>query len=153
MRPHQKFKAVKKLLAGAIALSLGQAANALEISPYFQAWSAGTLASAKSAAGLDSATLAFAITRGSCAFDANITNRISDARNYIAAGGQLIISLGGADGIYAEISCTTDDSLFNLIDKLIIDTGTRRLDFDIEGTQLSNTTGTARRARVLARLR
>jgi hypothetical protein len=53
MRPHQKFKAVKKLLAVAIALSLGQAANALEISPYFQAWSAGTLASAKSAAGLD----------------------------------------------------------------------------------------------------
>jgi hypothetical protein len=152
MRAPQKLNSINKLLAGAMALCLGQAASALDVAPYFQAWSGGTLTSAKSAAGLDSATLAFAITRGTCAFDANITNRVSDARSYIAAGGRLIVSLGGADGTYAEISCTTDDSLFNLIDKLITDTGTRRLDFDVEGTQLSNTTGTARRARVLARL-
>ena len=152
MRLPHKLNPINKLLAGAMVLCLGQTASAFDVAPYFEAWGAGTLTGAKSAAGLDSATLAFAITRGTCAFDANITGRLADARSYVAAGGRLIVSLGGADGTYAEISCTTDDSLFNLIDKLIVDTGTRRLDFDVEGTQLSNTTGTARRARVLARL-
>ncbi len=127
-------------------------ASAAEISPYFQGYSTGTLVDALRNDGLTHTTLAFAVTRGSCAFDAYINNRMADARNYKAAGGNLIISMGGADGVYAEIACT-DDQMFALIDKLIVDSGTRRIDWDVEGQQLNNVDANARRNRVLLRLK
>lgn len=96
--------------------------------------------------------LAFATTNGSCALVPDLMNKLADARNYVAAGGRLLISFGGADGIYAEIACKDDNQLFNLMEKLMFDSNTRRFDFDIEGYQLKNVEGTARRARVLARL-
>lgn len=127
-------------------------ASAAEISPYFQGYSTGTLVDALRNDSLTHTTLAFAVTRGSCAFDPYLTDRMADARHYKAAGGNLIISMGGADGVYAEVSCS-DDQMFALIDKLIIDSGTRRLDWDVEGQQLGNLDATARRNRVLLRLK
>jgi len=127
-------------------------ASAAEISPYFQGYSTGTLVDALRNDGLTHTTLAFAVTRGSCAFDAYIADRMADARNYKAAGGDLIISMGGADGVYAEIACT-DDQMFVLMDKLIVDSGTRRIDWDVEGQQLNNVDANARRNRVLLRLK
>ncbi|WP_156955364.1 hypothetical protein [Polaromonas glacialis] len=100
---------------------------------------------------MNSAMLAFATTNGSCALVPDLTNKLPDARNYVAAGGRLLISFGGAHGVYAEIACN-DDQLFNLMEKLMSDANTRRFDFDIEGHQLKDVGGTARRARVLARL-
>jgi chitinase len=126
------------------------ASQAADIAPYFQSWGPGTLTAAQKN-GLSGATLAFGITRGSCALDATLTNMLPDARNFVSLGGKLIVSMGGADGIYAEVSCT-DDQLLALLDKLITDSGTRRIDWDIEGTQLSNVDATARRNRVLVRL-
>ncbi len=126
-------------------------AGAAEIAPYFQGWSPDTLMQAKQSAGLDHATLAFAITRGSCALDAYLQEQMPDARAYVAAGGALIVSMGGADGVYAEIACS-DDQLFALLEKLMVDAGTRRIDWDVEGQQLSNVDATARRNRVLLRL-
>ena len=143
---------IAAVVQGAMALCLSQSASALDVAPYFESWGSGTLTQAQQAAGLQSATLAFAITPGNCSFKVDLLNKLPDARNFVAAGGRLIISLGGADGVYAEIACTDDDQLYNLLDKLMVDAGVRRLDFDVEGTQLQNTTGTARRARVLARL-
>ena len=148
-RPRLKTLALAAALATTLsAASIGQAA---EIAPYFQSWGPGTLTAAQKNAGLSSATLAFGITRGSCALDATLTNMLPDARNFVSLGGKLIVSMGGADGIYAEVSCT-DDQLLALLDKLITDSGTRRIDWDIEGTQLSNVDATARRNRVLVRL-
>jgi hypothetical protein len=144
--------AVAKALTAATVLCLSQTASALEIAPYFHAWSAGTLTQAKQASGLNSATLAFAITDGSCALQPDLQNKLPDARNFIAAGGQLIISFGGQMGVYAEIACKDDNQLFTLIEKLMTDSGTRRIDWDVEGQQLLNVDGTARRTRVLARL-
>ena len=138
--------------ATTVLLSLGQSASALEIAPYFHAWGTDTLTNAKRVAGLDSATLAFAITNGSCALHSDLLNKLPDARTYVGAGGQLIISFGGQNGIYAEIACKDDTMLFNLLDKLIVDSGTRRIDWDVEGHQLLDTEGTARRTRVLLRL-
>jgi hypothetical protein len=143
--------AVKALTAAAV-LCLSQTAGALEVAPYFQAWGGGTLTQAKQASGLNSATLAFAITKGTCALDAELLNKLSDARNFVSGGGQVIISFGGQNGIYAEIACTDDNQLFALIEKLMTDSGTRRIDWDVEGQQLLNAEGTARRTRVLARL-
>jgi hypothetical protein len=126
-------------------------AGALEVAPYFHSWSGGTLTEAKQASGLNSATLAFAITNGSCALHPDLQNKLPDARNFVAAGGQFIISFGGQNGTYAEIACN-DDQLFTLMEKLMADSGTRRIDWDVEGQQLLNVEGTARRTRVLARL-
>jgi chitinase len=106
---------------------------------------------AKQSAGLDHATLAFGVTRGSCALDAYLQDKMPDARAYVAAGGDLIVSMGGADGTYAEIACS-DDQLFALLEKLMVDSGTRRIDWDVEGQQLNNVDATARRSRVLLRL-
>ena len=138
-------------LALAAALCAGQSARAAEITPYFQGWSPGSLVEAKQSAGLNHATLAFGITRGSCNLDTYLQDRMPDARAYVAAGGNLIISMGGADGVYAEISCS-DDQLFALLEKLMTDSGTRRIDWDVEGQQLTNVDATARRNRVLLRL-
>ena len=148
----RNFSKIAGAVTAAVLLSLGQSASALEIAPYFHAWSGGTLTEAKRVAGLDSATLAFAITKGSCALGQDLLNKLPDARTYVGAGGQLIISFGGQNGVYAEIACKDDNQLFNLLDKLIVDSGTRRIDWDVEGHQLLDVEGTARRTRVLLRL-
>ena len=148
-RNFSKFAAVG---TAALLMGLSHTASALEVAPYFHTWGAGTLTEAKRTAGLESATLAFAITNGSCALNQDLLNKLSDARTYIGAGGQVIISFGGQNGVYAEIACKDDNQLFTMLDKLIIDSGTRRIDWDVEGHQLLDVDGTARRTRVLLRL-
>ena len=146
-----KFNSIHKALAGAVVLCLGQAASAVEVSPHFHSWG-GSLLEAKQAAGMTSATLAFAVTRGNCAITPGFLEKLPEARSYVASGGRLLLSFGGEDGVYAEIACRDDNQLFALMEKVMDDSGSRRFDFDIEGPQLLNTEGTARRARVLARL-
>lgn len=142
---------ISRALAGAAVFCLSQTAGALEVAPYFHSWS-GSLTEARQAAGMNSAILSFAITNGNCALGSDLLNRLADARNYVAAGGRLMIAFGGTDGVYAEIACKDDNQLFNLMEKLMSDSGIRRFDFDIEGHQLLSAEGNARRARVLARL-
>ena len=148
----RNFSKIAAATAATVLLGLAQSASALEISPYFHAWGSDSLTAAKRSAGLDSATLAFAITNGSCALEADLLNKLPDARTYVGSGGKLIISFGGQNGVYAEIACKDDNQLFNLVDKLIVDSGTRRIDWDVEGHQLLDAEGTARRTRVLLRL-
>jgi len=146
-----KLNLLNKALVAATVLCMGQAASAVEVAPYFGHWGV-SLNSAKQSAGMTSAILAFATTYGSCALTPGLLGKMSDARSFVAGGGRLMVSFGGADGTYAEIACRDDNQLFALMEKVMTDSGTRRFDFDIEGYQLLNTEGTARRARVLARL-
>ena len=146
-----KLNSINTALAGTLLLCLSQAASAVEIAPYFHSWG-GSLIEAKNTTGMNSAILAFAVTRGSCVMDTGFQEKLPDARNYAAAGGRLLLSFGGSSGVYAEVACTDDNRLFSLMEKVMTDSGIRRLDFDIEGHQLLNTEATARRARVLARL-
>lgn len=151
IRSRPKFHAISKAITGAAVFCLGQAASAQEIAPYFHSWG-GSLMDAKNAAGMDSAILAFAITDGNCALTSSLLDKLPDARNYMAAGGRLLISFGGTEGVYAEEACRDDNQLFTLMERLMLDAGTRRFDFDIEGNHVGNVDATARRARVLARL-
>jgi len=146
-----KLNLLNKALVAATVLCMGQAASAVEVAPYFGHWGV-SLNSAKQSAGMTSAILAFATTYGSCAVTPGLNSKMSDARSFVAGGGRLMVSFGGADGTYAEIACKDDNQLFALMEKVMNDSGTRRFDFDIEGYQLLNAEGTARRARVLARL-
>ena len=151
MHSRFKFNSITKALTGALVLCLGQAASAAEVAPYFHSWG-GSLNDAKQSVGMNSAILSFAVTNGSCALVPDLTNKIPDARKFVDSGGRLLISFGGAHGVYAEIACRDDDQLFRLMEKLMEDSNSRRFDFDIEGHQLKDVEGTARRARVLARL-
>jgi hypothetical protein len=149
-RAPSKLKPLLRLLAAAVAVSAGQAATAAEIAPYFHTWD-GTLMAARQASGLSSALLSFAITHGTCALDPTLPDMLGDARNFTAAGGKLMISFGGTGGVYVETACT-DDEAFTVMEKLMLDSGIRRFDFDIEGAHVQDTASNARRARVLARL-
>ena len=151
MQSRPKLNSITKALTAALVLCMGQAASAADVAPYFHSWG-GSLTDAKQSVGMNSAILSFAVTNGNCALVPDILNKLPDARNYVAAGGKLLISFGGTNGVYAEIACKNDDQLFSLMENLMKDSNNRRFDFDIEGYQLKDTEGTARRARVLARL-
>lgn len=147
-----KLSGIGKVMAGAMVLCLSQGASAYEVEPYFHSWG-GSLHTAKQNAGMTSAMLAFAVTRGSCVMDVGFLEKLPEARSYVASGGKLTLSFGGAAGTFAEIACKDDNQLFSMIERVMNEAGTRRLDFDVEGHQLLNAEGNARRARVLARLK
>ncbi|MES2481862.1 MAG: hypothetical protein V4609_07690 [Pseudomonadota bacterium] len=138
-------------LAIAATLCAAGAVQAQDVTPFLGAWNSSPLPQVQSATGHNSFKLAFGTTNGSCALNPYFTNQYPAARTFVNNGGQLTLSMGGADGIYAEIACN-DDQLYAILDRMITQTGTRRIDWDVEGWQLPNTTGHARRARVLARL-
>ena len=145
-----RLRPLTKALAAAALSIVGLAASAADVAPYFGQWD-GPMLEARQVAGMTSAVLAFAVTRGNCALDVGFLDKLADARSYVAAGNRLYISWGGTAGIYAEESCS-DDELFGLMDRVVQESGSRRFDFDIEGNHLYNADAHARRARVLARM-
>ena len=62
----------------------------------------------------------------------------SDVQNFIAGGGRVIMSFGGADGQYLESACSST-AMYNLIKNVIDTQKIYNLDFDIEGGQLDQT--------------
>ena len=146
-----KLNPLRSAATGALMLCLNQAASAVEVAPYFHSWGS-SLSDARQKAGMTSAILAFAVTRGTCTLEPGFLSKLPEARSFVASGGRLLLSFGGAAGVFAEIACTDDNQLFSIIENVMTEAGTRRLDFDIEGHQLPNVEANARRARVLARL-
>ena len=65
-------------------------------------------------------------------------------------GGDVIVSFGGAAGTELAAACSTDAALEAEYRSVIDTYGVTRLDFDIEGSALSNTAAIDRRARVIA---
>jgi hypothetical protein len=149
-----------KIILGAwltlsFAMLVRDNAIAAELTPYFWNWGGGAASSlmdAKQQMGLQSATIAFVTSGGDCTDDRSTLAMSADIEEFIASGGKVIISFGGAAGTYIETACTDEDQLFSLIDNIIQRLGTQRLDFDVEGSQLSDASATGRRTRVLARL-
>ncbi len=136
--------------------------HAAEVAPYFAAWaywggsSPATLMEAKANGGLNAATIAFGVSGGGCSLGGGMENIMSgvgktDVQQFVAGGGRVILSFGGASGAYLESRCSEND-MFNLI-KGIVDTHRiYALDFDIEGAQLGVTTLNDLRNRVIRRL-
>ncbi len=153
MKPSIGFQ--KLILTLSFTLAVSQSAMATELAPYFYYWGVGKvnrLTDAKSQMGLSNATYAFIVSKNGCFLEGTLADSLTDVQNYVQSGGKLIMSFGGAGGVYLEVACTNDDQLFNMYDKVIIDTGTHRIDFDVEGNQALDTDSHYRRARVLARL-
>ena len=127
--------------------------------PYLQIYNgdAGDMAADMSATGVKYYTLAFLIPQSGCtqqweyngdpvgAFTAQINSLKS-------AGGDVIISFGGAAGGEVAQTCTSVSSLTAAYANVVNTYGVTRLDFDIEGSTLSDTASNNRRNQALAAL-
>jgi chitinase len=138
-----------KLLACA-ALMAASAAQATEVVPYFYTWGFGSnsykansLAAAR-ASGVTGVTLAFGVSGGGCKLGGgleiimNDSGTKADVKQFIANGGRVILSFGGADGQYLESACSAS-AMYTLIKNVMTTQNIHNLDFDVEGSQLDNT--------------
>ncbi len=127
--------------------------------PYLQIASsdAGDMAADMKASGNKFYTLAFLIPKGSCTAQWEDNNDAvgaftSQINSLKSAGGNVIISFGGAAGGEPAEKCTSVSSLTAEYANVVKTYGVTRLDFDIEGSDLNNTTANARRDQALAAL-
>ncbi|MGO8993752.1 MAG: hypothetical protein ACLQVI_10525 [Polyangiaceae bacterium] len=113
--------------------------NAIDYAPYFPTWVWGGsgyafsgLADLQSKSGLNEVTIAFVLSNGGCNTTQDIEQNMSDVSAFVAAGGHLKASFGGADGTYVESQCSDAASLASAIEGFVEATGITDLDFDIE---------------------
>ena len=110
-----------------------------EYAPYFPTWTWGaggyaysSLTDLQKKAGLNEVTIAFVLSGGSCKADQGIEQNLDDVKAFIAAGGHVKASFGGAAGSYVESNCSSASSLATAIGDFVDATGITDLDFDIE---------------------
>jgi Ricin-type beta-trefoil lectin domain len=151
------------LAGSAPAMAATAALPAHFAAPYLQIDSAdaGDMAADQAATGLQNYTLAFLTPQSGCTPQwedggesvGSFTSQISAIQ---AAGGNVIISFGGEPNGSTpnEIAqtCTNVSQLTAAYQNVVNTYGVTRLDFDIEGSVLSDTAATARRDQALAAL-
>jgi chitinase len=127
--------------------------------PYLQLSSStvGDMAKDKSASGDKFYTLAFLIPKSGCTPEwedggDSLGAFTSQVSSFKSSGGNVIISFGGADGGEPAQKCTSTSSLTSEYAKVVSTYGVTRLDFDIEGSVLDDTSSNARRDSALAAL-
>ncbi|MHA6765162.1 ricin-type beta-trefoil lectin domain protein [Streptacidiphilus sp. PAMC 29251] len=127
--------------------------------PYLQISSstAGDMAADMNATGLKYYTLAFLIPKSGCTAQwedggdsvGAFTSQINALKS---AGGNVIISAGGAEGGELAQTCTSVSSLTAAYANIVNTYGITRLDFDIEGGTLDDSASNTRRNQALAAL-
>jgi chitinase len=127
--------------------------------PYLElsSGSAGDMAADLSATGTSHYTLAFLIPQSGCtpmweAGNYPVGSFTSEINSLKSAGGDVIISFGGAQGGELAQTCTDVGSLTAAYKNIVDTYGVTRLDFDIEGGVLGDTAATTRRDQALAAL-
>jgi chitinase len=117
----------------------GPASAAIDYAPYFPTWIWGGsgyaftgLADLQKQSGLNEVTIAFVLSNGGCNTTQDIEQNMSDVQAFLAAGGHLKASFGGADGTYVESQCSSASALASAIEDFVTATGITDLDFDIE---------------------
>ena len=127
-----------------------------EYAPYFYTWGWGNtaypftgLADLKAKSGVGAVTLAFVLGNGGCKATRDIQDHLADVKAFVASGGHVKASFGGADGTYLEASCADDASLAAAIEQFVDETGITDLDFDVEQGGVMDATTNARRGRAL----
>lgn len=141
------------------AAAAGPAFPAHYAAPYLQISDAdaGDMAADMSATGTKFFTLAFLTPQSGCTpvWEANGTG-VGSFKSQIsalqAAGGNVIPSFGGAEGGELAQTCTNPANLTAAYANVVNTYGTTRLDFDIEGGVLDDTTSNQRRNSALAAL-
>jgi chitinase len=157
---------VAPLAAGGILLAINESAQAAGpafpahyAAPYLQISTGdqGDMTADMNASGDKFFTLAFLIPQSGCTPQwedggFGLTQFNSQISQLQSAGGQVIISSGGASGGELAQTCTNVSSLTSAYANIVNSTGVNRLDFDIEGGTLSDTGSTTRRDQALAAL-
>jgi chitinase len=142
------------------AHAAGPAFPAQFAAPYLQISSsdAGDMAADMQATGLKYYTLAFLVSQGGCtpgweddsgSAPGTFASQISAIQ---AAGGNVIISFGGAGATELAQTCTNVSQLTAAYQNVVNTTGSNRLDFDIEDSALADTAATTLRDQALAAL-
>jgi chitinase len=151
------------VVAGTVfATSSATAASAFPshyAAPYVQigSESTGDMAADLSASGNKFYTLAFLIPKSGCTPEWEdgpdpLNAFTSQVNSLKSAGGNVIISFGGAAGGELAETCTSVSSLQAAYANVVSTYGITRLDFDIEGDDLNNTSANSRRDQALAAL-
>ena len=152
--------------AGAALLGLAPAAHAAPATlpahfaaPYLELSdsTAGLMAEDMNASGDKFYTLAFLIPQNGCtaqweAGGTPIGSYAQQIRDLQSAGGNVIISFGGAEGGELAQTCTSVPDLTAAYANIVDTYGVTRLDFDIEGSTLDDTAANQRRNQALAAL-
>jgi chitinase len=146
------------LLAGALPAQASGSFPTHYAAPYLElsSSSAGDIAADLKASGDKYYSLAFLIPKSGCTpkwedGDAALSAFTSQVNSLKSSGGQVIVSFGGAEGGELAQTCTSVTSLTAAYANVVKDYGTR-LDFDIEGSPLDNTSSISRRDSALAAL-
>jgi chitinase len=147
------------LATAAPAAAAGGAFPAHFAAPYLQIASSddGDMSADMAATGLKYYTLAFLIPQSGCTPEweddgSGVGAFASQISAIQSAGGNVIISFGGADGGELAQTCTSVSQLTAAYQNVVNTYGVTRLDFDIEGSVLSDTAATTRRDQALAAL-
>jgi hypothetical protein len=137
----------------------GSAATAAEFAPYVDmTLSNDSLAEMMSASGVRHFSLAFIVSGARCEAswggfygigDPAIKDRIDDLQ---AAGGDAIVSFGGAINEDLSRTCTGVDALASQYQAVIDEYGIRDLDFDIEGADQTDAASLERRFAAIAQI-
>ena len=173
--PLERLRPLRTSLAGACVLgivataAISTSANAATVhpaaipahyaAPYLELGnsSVGDMAADMSASGDARYTLAFLIPQSGCtpmweAGSYSVGSFSSQINALKSAGGDVIISFGGAEGGELAQTCTNVSSLTAAYKNIVDTYGVTRLDFDIEGGVLGDTGATSRRNQALAAL-
>ena len=141
------------------AAAAGSAFPAHFAAPYLQIGSsdAGDMAADEAATGLKYYTLAFLIPQSGCTPEweddgSGVGAFASQISAIQASGGNVIISFGGESGGELAQTCTSVSQLTAAYQNVVNTYGVTRLDFDIEGSVLSDTAATSLRDQALAAL-
>jgi chitinase len=141
------------------AAAAGSAFPAHFAAPYLQIDSsdAGDMAADEAATGLKYYTLAFLIPQSGCTPEweddgSGVGAFASQISAIQASGGNVIISFGGESGGELAQTCTNVSQLTAAYQNVVNTYGVTRLDFDIEGSVLSDTAATSLRDQALAAL-
>ena len=103
-------------------------------------------------------TLAFIIDSGGCtaswagSIPLSSNLYVSDIASIRAAGGDVVISFGGAAGAELATTCGSASALQAQYQKVITQYGLKHMDLDVEGGAIGNSTSNATRNTVLAAL-
>ncbi|MEU5432289.1 cellulose binding domain-containing protein [Streptomyces sp. NPDC020719] len=146
-------------VSGTTSGSGGPAPGTVHTAPYVDmgAWPTPSLPAAASASGLNSFTMAF-VTASDCkamwfnAYDPHsgwAKDQIDAVR---AAGGDVKVSFGGANGVELAQACTDTDALYTEYAAVVDAYHLTYVDFDIEGSAVAEPASVARRSQALARL-
>jgi hypothetical protein len=131
--------------------------GAIQFAPYFETWAWGdnsypftSLVDLKNKSGVNGVTLAFVISNGGCTTTQDIENNQSDVNAFIAGGGLVKASFGGAAGTYVDAACSSAGAFAGAVSAFVTATGIKDLDFDVEQSPVMTTAANQKRGQGLA---